>query len=262
MTAFAHHVGYEFTGGFRDKSRLFMNYFFPLLFLALVGAFMTKLDPSFSGRIVPAMTIFAVMCAFLLSVPTGLVAARDSGLLRNYRINGIPAGAAIAAPVLANVGHMAIVTAIVALVSAAAFGAPLAGTGALWCLTWVAMTAAIAGLGALIGVVSSSGRAATLIAQCVYLPSIMLGGLMTPPGALPPALERLSLLFPARHAMRAFAAGPGAALSLAALALGGAIAFALAAALFEWDGNNARPGARKALALLALVPYAVTMLFE
>jgi ABC-2 type transport system permease protein len=260
MSAFAYHIGYEFKGGLRDKSRLFMNYLFPLLFLALVGVFMSGLDPSFSGRIIPAMAIFAVMCAYLLSMPTGLVAARDSGLLRSYRINGVPAWAAIAAPALANVGHMAIVSVIVTLVSMAAFGAPLPVNGGIWAMAWVAMSAAIAGLGALIGVLSSSGRAATLLAQCVYLPSIMLGGLMTPPEALPPALERLSLLFPARHAMRAFSGGAGTAVSLAALALGAVAAFALAAVLFEWDSKNARPGARKLLALLALAPYAATML--
>jgi ABC-2 type transport system permease protein len=260
MSAFAYHIGYEFKGGLRDKSHLFMNYLFPLLFLVLVGAFMTRLDPSFSGRIVPAMTIFAVMCAFLLSMPTSLVAARDSGMLRSYRINGVPAWAAIASPAIANIGHMAIISVIIALVSALAFGAPPPANWALWASTWVAMSAAIAGLGALIGVISSSNRAATLFAQCVYLPSIILGGLMTPPGILPPMLDRFSLLFPARHAMRAFAGGPGAAVSIAALVIGSAVAFALAAFLFEWDGNNARPGARKLLALLAFAPYAAAIL--
>ena len=266
MSAFAYHLGYEFKSGLRDKSHLFMNYLFPLAFFFLVGSFMTKMDPSFAGRIIPAMAIFAVMCSYLLSLPAGLVGARDSGQLRSYRINGVPAWASIGAPALANLGHMALATAIIALLAGLCFGAALPANGALFLLTWLAMTAAIAGLGALIGVLASSVRAATLIAQAIYLPSIILGGLMTPPGVLPPALERFSRIFPATHAMRAFTAaspwGFSTLLSLAALTLGAVLAFALAAYLFEWDGKNGRSGARKLLALLALAPYAATLLFS
>jgi ABC-type multidrug transport system, permease component len=259
MSAFAYHVGYEFKSGIRDKSHLFMNYLFPLVFFALAGALMSRLDPSFAGRVVPAMAVFAVMCSFLLAMPSGLVTARDSGLLRSYRINGVPSWAAILAPSLANAAHMALATLIIAVVARATMGAPAPADWGSFGLAWLAMSAAIAGLGALIGVLAGSARAATLVAQCVYLPSIILGGLMTPPGALPPSLERLSLLFPARHAMRAFAGAQGSALSLTALGLSALLSFGAALALYEWDGKNSRGAGRKLLALVALLPYAATM---
>jgi ABC-2 type transport system permease protein len=260
MNAFAYHVSYEFKAAVRDRSHLFMNYLFPLLFFAIIGAFMPRIDPTFAGRIIPSMATFALMCSYLLSMPTGLVAARESGLLRSYRICGVPAGAAIGAPALSTAGHMAIVTAIIAAVAAIAFGASLPASAAYFGLAWIAACAATAGLGALIAVVSTSGRMATLIAQCFFIPSIMLGGLMMPPGVLPPALERLALLLPATHAMRAFTGGSGAAVSLAALAIGAIASFALAGSLFEWDNANARPKAHKLLALVALLPYAATLL--
>jgi ABC-2 type transport system permease protein len=263
MSAFAHHLGYEFKGELRDKSQLFMNYVFPLLFFFLVASFMTRIDPSFKARIIPAMSVFALMCSFLLSMPTGLVAARESGLLRSYRINGVPTWTSLAAPALANIGHMAIATALIAVLAAPLFGAPLPASGALFALTWLAMAAATAGLGALLGTLASSTRAATLLAQIIYIPSIILGGLMTPPGIFPPALERLSRVFPATHAMRAFTSGEGlsegALVSIAAMALGAILSFALAGWLFEWDGKNSRPASRKLLALLAFAPYIATM---
>jgi ABC-2 type transport system permease protein len=259
MRAFAYHLGYEFKGSLRDKAQLFMNYLFPLLFFVLVGAFMTRLDPSFKGRLIPSMAVFAVMCSYLLSMPSGLVAARESGQLRGYRISGVPAWASLAAPALANAGHMALVTIFVAAFSASVFGAALPADLPRFALAWLAMTASFAGLGALIAVLSPSGRAATLLAQCVYLPSVILGGLMTPMGAFPPALERASLLLPARHAMRAFAGGTGSTASLFALCSGAVLSFLLAAYLFEWDGKNARPSSRKILALMAFLPYAATI---
>jgi ABC-2 type transport system permease protein len=152
------------------------------------------------------------------------------------------------------------VTAIIAIAAAVTMGAPLPPNAAYFCLVWLASCAATAGIGALIAVVSSSGRMANLIAQCFFIPSIMLGGLMMPPGVLPPALERVALLLPPTHAMRAFAGGPNAGASLAALTIGGGLSFALAGALFEWDGSNARPKASKLVALAALLPYAATIL--
>ncbi|MBU0927164.1 MAG: ABC transporter permease [Spirochaetes bacterium] len=261
MNTLAHHVLYEFKAGLRDKSQLLMNYLFPLLFFTLVGAIMTRLDPSFKDRVIPAMAIFSVMCSYLLSMPAGLVTARESGVLRSYRISGVPSWSTLAAPVVASIGHMALVTLIVAGVSVAALGSAVPASVALFVLVWLAMTAAYAGLGALIAVVSPSSRAVNLIAQVVYIPSIMLGGLMMPSGVLPPALEAVASLLPAKHAMNAFAGGEGAAISLAALVAGAIVSFALASWLFEWDGTNSRAWPLRLLALLALAPYAVAMFF-
>jgi ABC-2 type transport system permease protein len=262
MNALAYHLGYEFKAGIRDKSHIFMNYLFPLAFFLLVGGFMTRMDPSFAGRMLPAMAIFAVMCSFLLSLPGALVAARDSGTLRSYRISGVPSWAALAAPTVAGLGHMALATALIAIVSSLVFGSPMPADPFAFAASWLCMAAAVAGLGALIGVVSSNGRVATLLAQGSYLPSIILGGLMTPPGVLPPALERLSLLFPAKHAMRAFAAAGSADsfVPLAVMAAGAIVSFALAARLFAWDSGAGNAKLRP-MALFALIPYAATMLF-
>jgi hypothetical protein len=62
--------------------------------------------------------------------------------------------------------------------------------------------------------------------------------------------------------MRAFAAAGGAEclVPLATLATGAVVSFALAARLFAWDGNNSGSGGKRLLALLALVPYAATLL--
>jgi len=260
MSAFALHVGYEFKAAVRDRSHLFMNYLFPLLFFALVSAFMTRMDGTFRNRVIPAMAVFALMCSCLLSMPPNLVGSRLNGMLRSYRIYGVPSWTAIAAPALSNLGHMAIVTLVIAATATLTLGAPMPADPALFCAAWLASAAALAGLGALVAVVSRTGRMAILVAQVVYIPSIMLGGLMMPQSALPPALGQVALLLPASHAMRAFAGGPGAAISLAALAAGGILSFVLSLLLFEWDATNTRPGARKLLALAALIPYAATLL--
>ena len=258
IRAFGLHLVYEFRAGLRDKSLLLMNYLFPLAFFALMGGLMTKVNPLFGLTMIPAMGLFALMCSSLLAMPGALVAARDSGLLRSYRINGVPAWAVFAAPPFANLAHMALVTAVIAGAGKLLFGAPLPADPLRFCLTWLAASAALAGLGALIASIASSARAAILLSQLVYIPSIILGGLMMPSTILSPALVRLSLLFPATHAMRAFAGGPPAASSLLVLGLGAVASFAVALSLHEWDPKNTRPAARKFLGFLALAPFALS----
>jgi ABC-2 type transport system permease protein len=261
MKAFIHHLVYEFRAGLRDRSQLLMNYLFPLVFFALMGGLMTRVNPGFGATMLPAMSVFALMCTTLLSLPSSLVAARDSGLLRSYRINGVPSWAALAAPQLANLVHMAIVTAIIVLAGRFAFKATLPASWPAFILAWLAAALSLAGLGSLIASVASSSRAAILASQLVFIPSILLGGLMMPASILPAGLAKVSVIFPATHAMRAFAGGQTGNLSLLFLAAGAVLSFAAALFLYEWDPKNGRPAARKALGLVALAPYALAALF-
>jgi ABC-2 type transport system permease protein len=119
-----------------------------------------------------------------------------------------------------------------------------------------------AGLGMLISVISSSARAVVLWSQLIFLPSMLIGGLMLPYSMLPDALGKIGLLLPATHAMHVF---QGLAQSQATtfaplwsvliLLAGGILSFGLANYLFSWDSHNTTRRGHPALALLALLPY-------
>ena len=267
MKAFLHHLAYDFKTGIRDRSLLLMNYLFPLAVFLLISALMVKLNPPFQELMLPAMTLFAILSSALLSLPNTLVGARESGVFRSFRINGVPTGAVLAIPPLGGLVHMAVVALVVAVLGTRLFGGagPLdaAGYAAAGLLSYFS----IAGIGALIGVAAASSRATVLVGQFIYLPSILLGGLMVPQSVLPGALARISLLLPTTHAMRVFEAlgmKPGSAgvpwVSLGVLACGGVLSFALAALLFQWDSRASQPNRRAALALLGALPYVAALL--
>lgn len=100
-----------------------------------------------------------------------------------------------------------------------------------------------------------------LLSQLVFLPSMILRGLMRPVSILPAVLAKVALLLPTSHAMDAFsslAMGQAAThpwWSLAILASGGAAAFGTAALLLSRDSRNATRRAPVAWAALAEVPY-------
>ncbi|MGD9048598.1 MAG: ABC transporter permease, partial [Anaerolineae bacterium] len=130
-------------------------------------------------------------------------------------------------------------------------------------LVTVALALACAGLSVLIGVISSNTRMTVLWSQLIFIPSMLLGGLMIPYSMLPETIGRISQLLPATQAMNAFnglAMGKQADFapwgSVILLLLSGLLAFGLALFLFSWDSRNTTRRGHPLLALLALVPYA------
>ena len=110
MNAYIHHFVYDFKTGVRERSKLLMYYLFPLVFFLLVGGLMTGLNPYFKDTMLPAMLLFGYMCPTLQLFPNALVGAREAGVFRSYRINGVPAAAIVSMPVLSAAVHMAILS--------------------------------------------------------------------------------------------------------------------------------------------------------
>jgi ABC-2 type transport system permease protein len=197
----------------------------------------------------------------LLGMPSSLVTARDAGIFRTYKINGVPALSILLVPVLTSMLHSLLVTVVIALTAPVLFDGAAPANWPGFLLVFLASAFAFAGIGTLIGVVSSDARLTVLYSQLVFLPSMILGGLMLPASLLPPGLARLSLLLPTTYAMDAFsglameAGGSQPWLSLVILAAGGLLALGMSVLLFSWDSKNATRRAHPALAVVAWVPY-------
>jgi len=267
MNAFANHFGFEFRVGIRNKMLMLMNYLFPLGCYLMFGALMGSLNPGFLQTIVPAMSIFAVLGGALLGMPDTLVSAREAGIFRSYKINGVPALNILAVPVLTSMLHALLVTVIIVLTAPSLFDGVAPANWAGFLLVFLASAFALAGVGALIGVVSTSTRMTVLLSQLIFLPSMILGGLMLPSSMLTGVLGKLSQILPTTYAMDAFAglamghgSGPHAWQSVAILVAGGVMAFGLALMLFSWDSQNSTRRGHPALALLAWLPYVVGLL--
>jgi ABC-2 type transport system permease protein len=263
VSAFVHHLAYDFRTGVRDRSKLLMYYLFPLVFFALMGGLMSSVNPAFTRVIIPGMALFAFMCASLLTLPSSLVTAREAGVYRSYRINGVPSASIMGIPVLSTAVHMAIIVLLISAAGPALFGGTVPASMPGFVAAALLGYAACAGIGVLIGVAAGNATVTILLSQLIYIPSIVLGGIMVPTGVLPPVLQRVSLLLPATHSMRVFAglAMPGGDgvpwLSLGVLAASVVLSFGLAALIFEWDTRAAAPSRKAWLALLGIAPFAV-----
>lgn len=263
MNAFAHHLRLDFLAGVRNSTGVLMFYLFPLGFYALMAVIMTEINPVFADTAVPALVVVTLLAGSILGLPGQFVETRQMGIYRTFKVNGVPAWSILASPVISAAGHGVVAATIIALTAGPLFGlAPPTNWFAFYAVTLVSALC-FGALAALIGVVSNGSRATVLWSQLVFLPSMLIGGLMVDLSLLPDSVIPFAELLPPTHAGQALVGtafggttvlAPGWSLFL--LATSTAIDAALAVMLFDWDQANRTRRYPKALALLAFVPFA------
>ncbi|KAB7744467.1 hypothetical protein GA707_07540 [Nostocoides sp. F2B08] len=179
----------------------------PLVMLyVLNGVFGSQPDPSVWEGLPPidfytsAYVALAAATAGVLALPVHLAGYREQGVLRRFRASAVrPAtlvGAHMAVTVLiATVGAVLLTIMSVAVYDAALpqdWGGVIAG----FLLTAVAFAA----LGALLGFLLPTARAAQGLGVLLFFLFLMLGGAGPPTEVLPDALARTSELVPVTHA--------------------------------------------------------------
>jgi ABC-2 type transport system permease protein len=267
MSAFLNHFAFEFRTGIRNRQLLFLNYMFPILFYLMMGFIMVDINPLFLESLIPSMGVFAVMAALLMGIPAYVVTAREEGIFRSYHINGVPSTSILAIPSLTNSFHLLIVTLIITLTAQPLFDAPLPDSWVHFVVILAAMVVAMVGISVLIGVVSPSTNFQVMLSQIIFIPAMLVGGVMLPYEFLPEAAQMLSRAFPSTHAMNAFnglamggTANFSAWGSVLILFSSGILAFGLAVYLFNWDRSNETRRGHPTLAFIALLPYLISMI--
>ncbi len=268
MTAFANHFLFEFKTGLRNPGAMMMLYLLPFGFYAAMGFVMVEINPTYTELLIPSMIIFAIMSADILGFPNGVVEAREAGIYRSFKINGIPAISILSTPALSTSLHGLITSAIIAVTAVPLFEAAKPENWLALALVTLLVAFTFSTLGMLIGVISSSSRSVVLWSQLIYLPSILLGGMMIPLELMPETIQKFSGLLPSSYAMQAFfafaynqATTIDPWVCVLVLLTSGILALSLAIYLFNWDSRNETRRGSPLLALLILLPYLLAILY-
>jgi ABC-2 type transport system permease protein len=268
MKAFFVHLGYEFRTAVRNKSLLFVLYLFPLMLYLLMGSLMAAMNPSFRESMIPSMCTIAMMTATMMALPGPLVAARETGILRSYKINGVPAASILFVPALAAFFHFCLLGTVITVTAPILFDAPLLASWPAFLLLLLLTFLASAGIGMLIGIVSTSAQMCMLLVNIIFVPAMMLGGLMFPHAGLPKTLGKIAMLLPTTYqmnAMRALALNQPVDLSvpwsIVILLVSGLLSLVFAIRLFRWDINEPDKLKTALMAVIPFLPYVAGMLF-
>lgn len=260
MSAFAGHLGIELKRVFRDKGSLLTYYFLPVGYFLLIGSLMTAIVPDYKAQNVVSSLIFAFMSICLWGLPNLILEARDTGVLRSFRINLIPKWAVLSAPGIAALINMIILSAIIIPVAIFGFSATAPQYWGFFAAGVALSILCFVSLGLLLSSIASSGRSAGGIGQLIVQPSIILSGAMVPVALMPSFFDTISRLLPARWAIMAMGPMvPGSSdysLGLFCLALCSTMALVGSVVFFEWNTTHSKSPVVRGLYLAAtlLIP--------
>lgn len=204
MKAFFKQLFIQFKMDFREKGILLTFYLVPLVFYAVMGAVFSSINPDSRQTLAASMIIFAVTMGAVLGIPSPMVKMRESGTLRAFKVSGIPGWSVLLVQAVSAFLHLAIVTVIIFITSPLIFGAEVPKDLLAFKMVLLLLLFSSISLGLLIGSISKSQSAATMLSQLVFLPSLLLGGIMFPASMLPEPLRLIGYALPATHAMEGF----------------------------------------------------------
>ncbi|HVZ63381.1 MAG TPA: ABC transporter permease [Lacunisphaera sp.] len=229
---------------FRSLQALSYGYLVPVIFLLAFGSVFRSDTPPLLNQMGQLLTI-TILGGACFGLPTGLVAERERGVWRRYRLLPVSTGGLVAGTIAARIVIVAGAVALQIALARWIYGTPwpahpLAGIVAYLVVAW-----AFLGLGLLIAALADDVPAVQALGQCLFLPMIMIGGVGVPLAALPAWAQRLAGFMPGRYAVDVLQrcvtdprALSGAGFSIGALLVIGAAGGLVGTKLFRWDAGR------------------------
>jgi len=232
------------------------GYLVPMLFLFAFGGIFRADNPPLLHEFGQLLTI-TILGGACFGLPTALVAERERGVWRRYRLLPVPTLALVVVTLAARLVIVASAAALQCVVARLVYGTPWPLHLGAALVAFAAVSGSFLGLGLLIAAIAEDVPTVQALGQALFLPMILIGGVGVPLVALPSWAQRLSGFMPGRYAVdvlqRAMSEQrglEGAGFSFVALLVIGASAGLIGAKLFRWD-NASRAGRRARLLALA-----------
>ena len=187
MGAFLYGVSLQWKLDIRSKTLLITCYIVPLLFFAIMGGIFTAIMPEAKDMLIPSMTVFGVTMGALIGLPPSLVEIYGSDIKKVYKANGVPLYLGVALTNISSFIHLFIMSIILYIAAPLAFHAEIPENP---------------GMASIIGLAVKDQAKTSMFSIIVFLPSIMLSGIMFPIELLPKAFETIGKLFPAAWGYR------------------------------------------------------------
>jgi len=225
------------------------GYLVPVIFLLAFGGVFRADDPPLLARMGQILTI-TILGGACFGLPTALVAEREQGIWRRYRLLPIPTSWLVLSMMLARVLIVASSVLFQLALARAFFGTPLPSHPGAALLAFLFVTGSFLGIGYLIAGLADNVPAVQALGQCIFLPMIMIGGVGVPLAVLPLWAQRIAGFMPGRYAVEVLQPCfntpdglHGAAFRFGALAVIGLAAGLSGAKLFRWEAGPRMPSA-------------------
>ncbi len=197
MKAFLYGILLHWKQDLRNKGVLITYYMVPLLFFAFIGTIFTSINPESGETLIQSMTIFAVTMGAYLGTPIPLVELYSSDTRKAYMVGGIPLWTGAVENIISAFVHLFLTSCIIYLAAPFAFDAKPPEDIVKHFAVLALFIAVCLSVGTVLGLFIRSTSRLTMFSQILFLPSLMLSGIMFPAELLPEALQKAGYLFPA-----------------------------------------------------------------
>lgn len=202
MNAFLYGVTLQWKQDIRSKTMLITCYLLPLMFFFFMGGIFTSIVPESRHTLIQSMTIFGVSMGALVGLPPSLVEIYGSDIKKVYQANGVPLFLGVVTNFISAFLHLLIMCVIIYVIAPITFNATPPINLPFYIGSLIAFIAATLSIGCILGLLVKNISKLTMISQIIFLPSIMLSGIMFPSNMLPRALEYAGRIFPATWGYR------------------------------------------------------------
>lgn len=197
MNGFLYGVILQWKLDMRSKSLLITCYLVPLLFFAIMGGIFTSINPESKASLIQSMTVMGVSMGAFIGLPPSIVEMYASDIKKVYTANRVPPYIGVISMFLSAFIHLLIMCVIIYIISPIAFGATPLTNPPIYFASLAIFIIVSLSIGSVLGLFIKNQAKLTMISQVVFLPSIMLSGIMFPSNLLPNVLETVGKIFPA-----------------------------------------------------------------
>jgi imidazolonepropionase-like amidohydrolase/ABC-type multidrug transport system permease subunit len=255
-------IGMDLRLALRQKSVLFFNYLFPIIFLIAFAQIMHGDRGGAMTQVVTMVTILGVLGNGLFGAGMRAVQEREANVLRRYKVTPItPAPMLVAATIVGWILFMPFVIFMFVL-SHYAYGMPWpASLPSIFIFISFGILAFRA-IGMILASVANSMQESQIVVQLIYLPMLLLSGATFPSSIFPAWLLNITQFLPATYLVSGMQGmmlrGEGLranALAIAALSLTVVVGLFISFKLFRWEKEEKIRGSAKLWILGVLMPF-------
>ena len=197
MKAFLYGLTLQWKMDIRSRTLLITCYVVPLLFFLLMGGVFTSVMPEAKDTLIASMTVMGITMGAFIGLPPSLAEVYRSDIKKVYKANGIPLWTGLATMLLSSFIHLIFMSVILYILAPLLFDASLPANPMSYFAAVGIFAAVSLGVGGVLGLAVKNQAKLTMVSQVVFLPSIMLSGIMFSANLLPKALRAGGKILPA-----------------------------------------------------------------
>ena len=197
MGAFLYGISLQWKLDIRSKTLLITCYIVPLLFFAIMGGIFTSVMPEARYTLIQSMTVFGVTMGALIGLPPSLVEIYSSDIKKVYKANGVPLYLGLALTNISAYIHLFLMSIILYIAAPLVFDAEIPENPGMYFISLAIFITVSLSIASIIGLAVKDQAKTSMVSIIIFLPSIMLSGIMFPIDLLPKAFEMVGKIFPA-----------------------------------------------------------------